>query len=125
VASVTTMNSMFRGAYTFNQCLSSWADKTPPNVSIGDIFEDSGCPDKSNPDPSVGPWCQGADEQCFAPPTAGPIALPTAGPIALPTAGPIALPTAGPIALPTAGPIALPTTSPTKKQKKTSKKSKK
>merc|ERR1719162_1743512 len=75
VSSVTDMRQMLSNASAFNQCLEDWADKTPPNVSIGDIFEDSGCPDKSDPDPSVGPWCQGADEQCFAPPTAGPIAL--------------------------------------------------
>merc|ERR1712028_34093 len=57
---------MFAGASKFNQCLSTWADKTPPNVSINYIFEASGCPDKADPDPSVSPWCQGDAEQCLA-----------------------------------------------------------
>merc|ERR1711865_1166244 len=30
------------------------------------MFSSSGCPNQ-NPDPSVGPWCQGDAEQCFAP----------------------------------------------------------
>merc|ERR1711865_1188448 len=140
-ASVTNMYAMFRAAYTFNQCLSTWADKTPPDVDLINMFEDSGCPNKDAfPDQSVGPWCQGADEQCYAPsnapsapptsapsasPTSAPSALPTSAPSTPPTEVPIAPPTAGPIALPTAGPIALPTAGPTKKQKKTSKKSKK
>merc|ERR1711865_370605 len=139
VASVTDMLYMFYEAPKFNQCLLTWADKTSPNVSIYDIFINSDCPNK-DPDPSVGPWCQGEDEQCYAPsnapsapptsapsapptsapsasPTSAPSTPPTEVPIAPPTAGPIALPTAGPIALPTAGPIALPTAGPTKKQK--------
>jgi len=63
VASVNDMVAMFLRATNFNQCLSTWADKTPPNVSIYDIFDDSGCP-KKDPVATVGPWCQGADEQC-------------------------------------------------------------
>merc|ERR1711865_592710 len=67
VASVTDMFGMFKEAIDFNQCLSSWADKTPPDVNAGSIFSDSGCPDKSDPDPSVSPWCQDEGEQCSAP----------------------------------------------------------
>jgi len=108
VASVTDMLFMFQDATIFNQCLSTWADKTPPDVNINSIFEDSGCPDKSDPDPSVGPWCQDEDEQCFAP-----SATPSDFPSFLPTD------------LPSNAPTVRPTTSPTKKQKKKSKKSKK
>merc|ERR1719162_1903098 len=66
VASVTDMGAMFYRASHFNQCLSSWAGKVLSNVNVRNIFVDSGCPNKY-PDPSVGPWCQGEDEQCFAP----------------------------------------------------------
>jgi len=150
VASVTTMKYMFAFASNFNQCLSTWAGKARSDVNLYYMFSSSGCPNRY-PDPSVGPWCQGEeDEQCLtdpptsapsAPPTSAPSASPTSAPSASPTSAPsasptsapstpptevpIAPPTAGPIALPTAGPIALPTAGPTKKQKKTSKKSKK
>jgi len=72
VASVTDMNNMFGGENStkFNQCLSSWADKTPINVSVIDIFGDSGCPNK-DPVANVGPWCQGKDDNCFAPQAPG------------------------------------------------------
>ena len=68
VASVNDMRFMFVEASNFNQCLSTWADKTPPNVSIDDIFYYSDCPNK-DAKATVSPWCQGEDEQCFAPPT--------------------------------------------------------
>jgi len=100
---VTGMAFMFYEASDFNQCLSSWADKTPTNVNVRNIFFDSDCPNKY-PDPSVGPWCQGEDEQCLAP---------------------SATPSDFPSFLPTDLPSNAPTTSPTKKQKKKSKKSKK
>ena len=38
--------SMFEGVPAFNQCLSTWADETPPNVSVNGIFEGSGCQSK-------------------------------------------------------------------------------
>jgi len=142
VASVTYMGYMFFVATNFNQCLSTWADITPPDVNVYSMFNYSGCLDK-DPDPSVSPWCQGDAEQCYAPsnssasptsapstpPTEVPIAPPTSAPSASPTSAPIASPTSAPIASPTSAPIASPTsapsTPPTKKQKKTSKKSKK
>ena len=37
---------MFEGATAFNQCLSTWTDETPPNVSANGIFEGSGCQSK-------------------------------------------------------------------------------
>jgi len=71
VASVNSMASMFFKAAAFNQCLSLWAGKGKAlsGVSVGDIFYGSGCPDKANPDPLVGPWCQGENEGCYATPT--------------------------------------------------------
>ena len=61
VGGVNDMDSMFYEATKFNQCLSTWADKTPPDVSVINIFEDSGCPNKDAV-ATVGPWCQGEDE---------------------------------------------------------------
>ena len=67
VSSVTDMYRMLYNAYAFNQCLSTWADKTPPNVNVDNIFINSDCPNKVAV-ATVGPWCQGEeDEQCFAP----------------------------------------------------------
>jgi len=86
VASVTDMNTMFNRVADFNQCLSTWADKTPPNVSIDDIFDDSGCPNK-DAKATVSPWCQGADEQCLAP-SATPSDFPSFLPTDLPSNAP-------------------------------------
>jgi hypothetical protein len=122
---VTSMAYMFDKADVFNQCLSTWADKTPPDVNVDDIFKSSGCPNDADPDPSVSPWCQGDAEQCYAPSNTTSSASPTSAPSAPPTSTSSAPPTEVPIAPPTAGPIALPTAGPIAKQKKTSKKSKK
>jgi len=116
VASVKNMYAMFESASNFNQCLSTWADKTPPNVNGGFMFYLSSCPDK-DPDPSVSPWCQGEDEQCFAP-SATPSDFPSLFPTDLPSNAPT-------VVIPTTSPTTNPTTSPTKIQKKKSKKSKK
>ena len=62
MASVTDMYRIFKGADNFNQCLSNWAYKTPPDVKINNIFQDSGCPDKVAV-ANVAPWCQGKDEK--------------------------------------------------------------
>ena len=67
------MVDMFDLAGNFNQCLSSssWADKTQTNVNfnvnLNGIFTDSGCPNKDTV-ATVGPWCLGFDEQCYAQP---------------------------------------------------------
>ena len=66
MASVTDMNAMFLASSNFNQCLSTWADKTLPNVSVTNIFQFSGCPNQ-NTVATVGPWCQFESEQCSAP----------------------------------------------------------
>ena len=39
---------MFKGTTNFNQCLSSWAGKTPTNVNLGYMFSSSGCLDKDS-----------------------------------------------------------------------------
>merc|ERR1711865_1076322 len=70
VGGVTDMREMFDGATDFNQCLSSWADKTPPDVSVITIFGDSGYAKKVTA-ANVGPWCQGKDDNCFAPQAPG------------------------------------------------------
>jgi len=127
VASVTYMEYMFYKATKFNQCLSTWADKTPPNVNVDNIFINSGCPNKVTV-ATVAPWCQGEDEQCFAP-SATPSDFPSFLPTDLPSNAPTVIPTTSPTTSPTKQtdePTATrPTTSPTKKQKKKSKKSKK
>merc|ERR1711865_1216294 len=99
----------FYDATDFNQCLSSWADKTPPDVNVYFMFNYSGCLDK-DPDPSVSPWCQGEDEQCFAP-SATPSDFPSLFPTDLPSNAPtVVIPTTSP----TTNPSTNPTTSPTK-----------
>merc|ERR1712028_257578 len=119
VASVTDMGAMFYRASHFNQCLSSWAGKVLSNVNVRNIFVDSGCPDE-NPDPSVGPWCQGEDEQCFAPsatpsdfPSFLPTDLPSNASTVIPSTSPTTIPTTSPTTSPTVIPTTSPTTSPT------------
>ena len=70
VARVNWLSRMFYYASNFNQCLSSWAEKWDAKnrqqfqFGFNSIFENSGCPYK-NPNPLVGPWCQGDNEQCY------------------------------------------------------------
>jgi len=56
------MYGMFHYAGMFNQCLSSWANKTPENVDTEDMFEYTSCPFTS--DPTRGPWCRGVANGC-------------------------------------------------------------
>merc|ERR1719464_1335021 len=61
------MTRMFFYATDFNQCLSSWAQKTSPTVDTFNMFQSTACPNGNNtPDPTSGPWCQGANEGCVA-----------------------------------------------------------
>merc|ERR1712176_714933 len=54
-----------------NQCLSSWAGKTPSNVDTRQMLRDTSCSTKvGSPNPSVGPWCQGVKDGCTVSPTA-------------------------------------------------------
>merc|ERR1719321_2619630 len=56
------MNYMFSRAYSFNQCLSSWAEKTPTFVKTYRMFYETSCPNEDpSPNPNVGPWCQDTD----------------------------------------------------------------
>jgi len=57
VSGVLNTSTMFyKGA--FNQCLSTWADKTPDDVVTDNMFFGSQCPFGPTPDPTMGPWCQ-------------------------------------------------------------------
>ena len=70
-SAVTDMEYMFFSAVKFNQCISTWASKTPDTFAPKGTFnmlEDSGCQDKYDPNPNVGPWCQGCGI-CSASPT--------------------------------------------------------
>ena len=136
---VNYMSFMFQ-ATKFNQCLSTWADKTPPNVSVNvnGIFRDSSCPNKDAV-ATVGLWCQGEDEQCITPsatssdfPSFLPTNLPSHATMVIPTTSPTTNPSTNPMTSPTKQtdepttkrPTTSPTTSPTTtKQKKKSKKS--
>merc|ERR1719162_2377088 len=85
---------MFHKATNFNQCLSTWADKTPPNVSVSGIFSESGCP-KKDAYANVSPWCQFGSEQCYGsgPSTSAQSASPTSAPRASPPLAPSTPPT--------------------------------
>jgi len=62
---VQDMTYMFNKAESFNQCLSTWAYKNPTTITGPMIFNGTGCPVQGIPDVISGPWCQGADDQCF------------------------------------------------------------
>jgi hypothetical protein len=111
------MQFMFAGVTNFNQCLSTWADKTPTNVNVKSMFASSGCPNQ-NVASNVAPWCQGEDEQCLAPSDA-PSALPTSASSTPPTSASSATPTKA-IITPIA-PTAASNISPKKKSKKSKK----
>jgi len=84
-SSVNNMSQMFRGARAFNQCVSTWAGKTSNNVKTEIMFSGTGCPDKENPNPKVGPWCQEASDVCSPPPTVSPSPTMSAVPTDAPT----------------------------------------
>jgi len=54
---------MFDGAGNFNQCLTTWAGKTPDEVNTNFMFFYSPCTGQQTPYPNVGPWCQ-TEDQC-------------------------------------------------------------
>jgi len=123
------MNGMFLKASSFNQCLSTWADKTPDEVVIGFIFYGSNCTNQKYT--QFGPWCQYETDGCtvpsFAPSTSVPTSAPTAAPNAAPTAAPSKNPTNAPTRTPSNTTTSNPTQKPTDKvsKKKKSTKSKK
>jgi surface protein len=72
-SAVTDMSYMFNRAESFNQCLSTWAYKNPTTIAGPNIFKGTDCPDQGIPNSIVGPWCQGAYDQCYPynPPSSG------------------------------------------------------
>lgn len=67
---------MFKDALNFNQCLSSWATKTPKKVLTINMLDGTQCPNENDtPDSTTGTWCQGANEGCF---TSAPTPTPSA-----------------------------------------------
>ena len=75
---------MFFGASEFNQCLSTWAEKTYDYVNTFGMLVDTDCPNGiDNPDATIGPWCQNYTQGCFAPgfePSQQPSDLPSSSP---------------------------------------------
>jgi len=96
VASASDMGKMFVNATMFDQCLSTWADKTSDDVDTDSMLDSTSCPNDVA-DPSRGPWCQGSSQGC------GPV-VPTAEPV--PSVAPSASPTdmVAPTLSPTKGP---------------------
>ena len=83
---VTSMYGMFLDAYSFNQCISSWATQMADSISMGSLDEDwssimlkdTACKNTNDPNPSVsGPWCQD-EKQCSS--TDSPTDSPAASP---------------------------------------------
>jgi surface protein len=66
VSEVADMSYMFKNATSFSQCLSTWAGKTG-DVNTNLMLVSSACPDYSDPDQNVGPWCQNFGQGCFRP----------------------------------------------------------
>jgi len=60
------MHEMFFKATNFNQCLGTWAMKTPDDVGTSYMFLSSGCTNKSQQDANVGPWCKTESDGCVA-----------------------------------------------------------
>jgi len=55
---------MFRFSVRFNQCLSTWADKTPDDVTTNYMFDGTNCANK-DANSTKGPWCQGQKQGCY------------------------------------------------------------
>lgn len=64
VSTCRHMHFMFFNAKGFNQCISTWADKTIDTVTTSYMLHESGCPYINDPDPVLGPWCQGTSQSC-------------------------------------------------------------
>ena len=57
---------MFKGASSFNQCLSTWASQTCDEVELTIMLASRGWPYTQDPNTSQGPWCQGKKQKYFA-----------------------------------------------------------
>ena len=73
VSTCRHMHFMFFNAAAFNQCLSTWADKTIDTVTVSYMLHESGCPYITDPDPSLGPWCQGTIQSCSLSESSSPV----------------------------------------------------
>ena len=84
VSQVEDMGFMFNSAYSFNQCLSTWAEKTSDIVDTFDMLDETDCPNGiGSPNATIGPWCQNYTQGCFAPgfePSQQPSDLPSNSP---------------------------------------------
>jgi len=109
------MSRMFEGATSFNQCLSTWAGKTPNNVDTAMMLTRSGCPSSNDPDPTTGPWCQNFNQGCFAPglePSQVPSESGSMEPSSVPSGDPSSTPSSSPSADPSSIPSLKPSISP-------------
>ena len=100
------MTIMFFEATSFNQCLSTWAEKTSGTVNTFHMLLNSDCPNGiKSPDPKVGPWCQNFQQGCvasgFKPLTFKPLQQPSDPPSNKPTDVPTKPPTTSPQDSPT------------------------
>ena len=91
------MSEMFFRAGGFNQCLSTWAEKTSDTVFTFNMLFNTDCPNGiDKPNATIGPWCQDYKQGCFAPgfePSQQPSNFPTDVPIKPPTNAPTNSPT--------------------------------
>jgi len=94
------MYEMLHGALSFNQCLSTWAEKTSDTVRTRYMLKDTDCPNGiESPNATIGPWCQNYTQGCFAPgfePSQQPSNFPSNRPTDVPTKNPTTSPTNSP-----------------------------
>ena len=94
------MNGMFFSAGAFNQCLSTWAEKTTDTVYTNNMLAGTDCPKGiDSPNATIGPWCQNYTQGCFAPgyePSQQPSNFPSKKPTDVPTKPPTNAPTNSP-----------------------------
>lgn len=107
------MYEMFRDATKFNQCLSSWADKSQNYnyLNVNNMFYNSGCNGPNTPAVTVSPWCQGAADGCFAYSNAPSGAI-TSSPSEKPSEGPSFSPSEEPVESPSDVPSVAPSNVP-------------
>merc|ERR1712238_357893 len=69
VSRVFNMTGMFDGASSFNQCLSTWAEKTSNYVNTTSMLNGTSCT-SDYVNPTFGPWCQDEFNGCIVPTSA-------------------------------------------------------
>jgi len=97
VSQVEVMFGMFDRASDFNQCLSTWAEKTSDTVDTRFMLYSNDCPNGiESPNATIGPWCQNYTQGCFSPgfePSQQPSNFPSNKPTDVPTKPPTNSPT--------------------------------